>query len=90
MTTIYIYSQTLFTYIIGFVIYKKAWEEWNCIGSYQCTQYSLTFAAGDPSPVFAHPSTRTPARGVMKYTILVKTSLIIITVYSVFLIYVQE
>ena len=37
-----------------------------------CTQYSITFAACDPSPVFAHPSTRTPARGVMKYTILVK------------------
>ena len=68
MTTIYMYSQTLVTYIIGFVIYKKAREG----GFYQCTQYSITFAACDPSPVFAHPSTRTPARGVMKYTILVK------------------
>ena len=86
MTTIYMYSQTLVTYIIGFVIYKKAREG----GSYQCTQYSITFAACDPSPVFAHPSTRTPARGVMKYTILVKTSLVIITVYSVFLIYAQK
>ena len=36
------------------------------------------------------PSTRIPAPGVMKFTILIDPSLVIITTYLVFLIYAWE